>query len=168
MATSGPPAADPAAEPATEPATEPAAPDSRPPSAPPAATRMHYVPDPDAQHSRMPLDAAITHSIAHAGSVDRAKKLYTSIVIVGGGVSFIPGFDILLASRLMHIRPSYLQSVERADIVSAPRDLDPRVLAWKGGAVLSRLECAREMWISSHDWADFGPKLLRDRVLFQW
>ncbi|KAJ2802452.1 actin-like protein arp8 [Coemansia helicoidea] len=160
-AAAGPSAAGP-------PAAEPAAPDSRPPSVPPAESHVRYMPDPDAQHSRMPLDAAITHSIAHAGSVDRAKKLYTSIVIVGGGVSFIPGFDILLASRLMHIRPSYLQSVERADIVSAPRDLDPRVLAWKGGAVLSRLECAREMWLSSRDWADFGPKLLRDRLLFQW
>ncbi|KAJ1727076.1 actin-like protein arp8, partial [Coemansia biformis] len=148
------PSADPAAASATLPATESTTPDSRPPSvasaqqpggpapaavkeepgAAPAEVSVRYVPDPDAQHSRMPLDAAITHSIAHAGSVDRAKKLYTSIVIVGGGVSFIPGFDILLASRLMHIRPRYLQGVERADIVSAPRDLDPRVLAWKGGA----------------------------------
>ncbi|PIA15944.1 actin-like ATPase domain-containing protein [Coemansia reversa NRRL 1564] len=127
-----------------------------------------YVSDPQAQYSRIPLDAAITHSIVHAGSIDRAKKLYTSIVVVGGGVSFIPGFNELLSSRLMYMRPEFLQSVERVDIVSAPRDLDPRVLAWKGGAVLSRLECAKEMWLSSKDWADFGPKLLRDRVLFQW
>ncbi|KAJ2780121.1 actin-like protein arp8 [Coemansia javaensis] len=129
---------------------------------------VRYVPDPDAQRSRMPLDAAITHSIAHAGSIDRAKKLYTSIVIVGGGVSFIPGFADVLASRLIHMRPSYLHGVDRADIVSAPRDLDPRVLAWKGGAVLSRLDCAREMWLSARDWADFGPRLLRDRLLFPW
>ncbi|KAJ2366336.1 actin-like protein arp8 [Coemansia sp. RSA 2611] len=127
-----------------------------------------FLPDEQAQHTRMPLDAAITHSIAHAGSVDRAKKLYASIVIVGGGVAFIPGFDHLLASRLMLMRPDYLQGVERVDIVAPPRDLDPRVLAWKGGAVLSRLECAREMWVSSRDWADFGVRMLRDRVLFQW
>ncbi|KAJ2556231.1 actin-like protein arp8 [Coemansia sp. RSA 1933] len=135
----------------------------------PSVPNVFYVPDHQAQDTRMPLDAAITHSIANAGSADRAKKLYSSIVIVGGGVSFIPGFDDLLASRLMYMRPDYLQGVvERAEIVSAPRDLDPRVLAWKGGAVLSRLECAREMWISSSEWADFGPKLLRDRVLFPW
>ncbi|KAJ2049194.1 Actin- protein 8, partial [Coemansia sp. S2] len=96
-------------------------------------------------------------------------KLYSSIVIVGGGVSFIPGFGELLANRLMYTRPGYLRGVvERADVVSAPRDLDPRVLAWKGGAVLSRLECSKEMWVSSKEWSDFGPRLLRDRVLFQW
>ncbi|KAI9474754.1 hypothetical protein BX667DRAFT_470220 [Coemansia mojavensis] len=128
-----------------------------------------FVSDSEAQYSRIPLDVAITHSIAHSGSIDRARKLYTSIVIVGGGVSFIPGFDDLLASRLMLLRPEFLRSsVERVDIVAPPRDLDPRVLAWKGGAVLGRLECAREMWVSSTDWSDFGPRMLRDRVLFQW
>ncbi|KAJ1959197.1 actin-like protein arp8, partial [Dipsacomyces acuminosporus] len=134
----------------------------------PSVPSVTYVPDPEAQHSRMPLDAAITHSISHAGSVDKAKKLYVSVVLVGGGVSFIPGFGEVLASRLMYIRPEYLQGIERADIVSAPRDLDPRVLAWKGGAVLSRLECAKEMWITSKEWSDFGPRLFRDRLLFQW
>ncbi|KAJ1903735.1 actin-like protein arp8, partial [Coemansia sp. IMI 209127] len=125
----------------------------------PLAPNVFYVPDNQAQHTRMPLDVAITHSIANAGSMDRAKKLYSSIVIVGGGVSFIPGFDDLLSSRMMYVRPDYLQGIERVEIVSAPRDLDPRVLAWKGGAVLSRLDCAREMWISSSEWVDFGPKL---------
>ncbi|KAJ2790109.1 actin-like protein arp8, partial [Coemansia guatemalensis] len=138
------------------------------PATPAASNNTVYITDPQAQYARIPLDAAITHSIVHAGSIDRAKKLYTSIVVVGGGVSFISGFNELLSSRLMYMRPAFLQSLERVDIVSAPRDLDPRVLAWKGGAVLSRLECAKEMWLSSKDWADFGPKLLRDRVLFQW
>ncbi|KAJ2107259.1 actin-like protein arp8, partial [Coemansia sp. RSA 921] len=105
-----------------------------------------FVPDPQAQFMRMPLDAAITHSIVHSGSIDRARKMYASIVIVGGGVAFIPGFDSLLSSRLLQIRPDYLPSVDRIDIVAPPRDLDPRVLAWKGGAVLSRLDTAREMW----------------------
>ncbi|KAJ2158242.1 actin-like protein arp8 [Coemansia sp. RSA 552] len=181
---------DPPTAPATVPATAPGTPDMRSQSAAPSSVStkerqpddlpiaatvalqpvatVTYVSDPEAQDTRMPLDAAITHSIAHAGSIDRARKLYTSIVIVGGGVSFISGFDDLLASRLIHMRPAFLQSVERADIVSAPRDLDPRVLAWKGGAVLSRLECAREMWVSAQDWADFGPRMLRDRVLFPW
>ncbi|KAJ2656752.1 actin-like protein arp8 [Coemansia sp. RSA 1199] len=129
---------------------------------------LTYVPDPQAQFARMPLDAAITHSIVHSGSIDRARKMYASIVIVGGGVAFIPGFDSLLSSRLLQIRPDYLPSVDRIDIVAPPRDLDPRVLAWKGGAVLSRLDTAREMWVSQTEWADFGSRMLRDRVLFQW
>ncbi|KAJ2416288.1 actin-like protein arp8 [Coemansia sp. RSA 2530] len=181
-----------ATAPATVPATAPGTPDPRgpaidtttavkealmavegpsrtSPSTPSMLPSVNYVPDFQAQHSRMPLDQAVTHSITHVGSIDSMKKLYSSIVIVGGGVSFISGFGELLANRLMYTRPSYLRGVvERADILSAPRDLDPRVLAWKGGAVLSRLECSKEMWISAQEWSDFGPRLLRDRVLFPW
>ncbi|KAJ2488281.1 actin-like protein arp8 [Coemansia sp. RSA 2050] len=181
-----------ATAPATVPATAPGTPDPRgpaidatttvkealmavegpsrtSPSTPSMLPSVNYVPDFQAQHSRMPLDQAVTHSITHVGSIDSMKKLYSSIIIVGGGVSFISGFGELLANRLMYTRPSYLRGVvERADILSAPRDLDPRVLAWKGGAVLSRLECSKEMWISSQEWSDFGPRLLRDRVLFPW
>ncbi|KAJ2751564.1 actin-like protein arp8 [Coemansia pectinata] len=184
--------AAPATAPATVPATAPGTPDPRgppidatagvkeallavdapsrtSPSTPSMLPSVSYVPDFQAQYSRMPLDQAVTHSITHVGSIESVKKLYSSIVIVGGGVSFIPGFGELLANRLMYTRPSYLRGVvERADIVSAPRDLDPRVLAWKGGAVLSRLECSKEMWVSNQEWSDFGPRLLRDRVLFQW
>ncbi|KAJ1642797.1 actin-like protein arp8, partial [Coemansia asiatica] len=182
-------AQQPSTEPATVPTTEPGTPELRaahqdaaakdaaakdvsgssatlPPT--PAVASVVYEPDSQAQFSRLPLDVAITHSIAHSGPIERARKLYSSILIVGGGVSFIPGFDELLASRLMYVRPDYMQGIERADVVSAPRDLDPRVLAWKGGAVLSRLECASEMWVSSQEWSDFGARMLRDRALFQW
>ncbi|KAJ1720498.1 actin-like protein arp8 [Coemansia erecta] len=177
--------------PATVPSTEPGTPDPRPQQAannnnssnpPPADTKaatdqplapevpnnITYVPDPDAQHSRMPLDLAITHSIVRSGQLERAQKMYSSILIVGGGVTFIPEFNDVLASRLMYVRPEYMRSVERADIVSAPRELDPRVLAWKGGAVLSRSESDYNMWVSAREWADFGPRLLRDRLFFQW
>ncbi|KAI7832959.1 hypothetical protein BX661DRAFT_178868 [Kickxella alabastrina] len=180
-------ATEPATAPATMPTTAPGTPDLRPqtntttaiasdikeilsttlPSTP-SAPAVSYVADQEPQFSRIPLDLAVTHSIAHSGSHDRARKMYASVLIVGGGVSFIPGFGELLASRLMHVRPEYMMAVERAEVVSAPRDLDPRVLAWKGGAVLSRLECANEMWVSRQEWIDFGTRLLRERVLFQW
>ncbi|KAJ2336065.1 actin-like protein arp8, partial [Coemansia sp. RSA 2681] len=81
------------------------------PSTPSVLPSISYVPDIQAQYSRMPLDQAITHSITHAGSIDSVKKLYSSIVVVGGGVSFIPGFGELLASRLMYTRPGYLKGV---------------------------------------------------------
>ncbi|KAJ2375084.1 actin-like protein arp8 [Coemansia sp. RSA 2607] len=181
----------PAVAPATVPSTEPGTPDPRPqqatnsnpiqvdskatssdstnlPPAPEVPNNITYIPDPDAQHSRMPLDIAITHSIVRSGQLERAQKMYSSILIVGGGVTFIPEFNDVLASRLMYVRPEYMRSVERADIVSAPRDLDPRVLAWKGGAVLSRSESDYNMWVSAKEWADFGPRLLRDRLFFQW
>ncbi|KAJ1901028.1 actin-like protein arp8 [Kickxella alabastrina] len=148
-------ATEPATAPATMPTTAPGTPDLRPQtdtttaiasdikeilsttlSSTPSAPAISYVADQEPQFSRMPLDLAVTHSIAHSGSHDRARKMYASVLIV--------------------------------EVVSAPRDLDPRVLAWKGGAVLSRLECANEMWVSRQEWIDFGTRLLRERVLFQW
>jgi actin-related protein 8 len=46
--------------------------------------------------------------------------------------------------------------------------MDPRAVAWKGAAVLSRLDCASEMWLSRQEWNDAGLRCLRDRILFQW
>ncbi|ORX68757.1 actin-like ATPase domain-containing protein [Linderina pennispora] len=147
-----------ATAPATVPATEPSTPE--PSAAPPAGSSATPVVDKSlvshlkdmaasetktlpptpvvptvTYYARMPLDAAITHSITH---------LYNSIVLVGGGAAFTPGFGEVLASRLMY-------SVERVDIV-----------------VLARLECAREMWVDRTEWMDFGTKLLRERMLFPW
>ncbi|KAJ2726761.1 actin-like protein arp8 [Coemansia sp. Benny D115] len=51
----------------------------------PVTQSIVYVSDPQPQYSRMPLDLAITHSLAHAGSIDRARKLYSSILVRMGG-----------------------------------------------------------------------------------
>jgi actin-related protein 8 len=58
--------------------------------------------------------------------------------------------------------------VDRVRVLTHPRDMDPRAVAWKGAAVLSRLDCANEMWLTQTEWMEGGLRSLRERILFQW
>lgn len=51
-------------------------------------------------------------------------------------------------------------------MLPAPRELDPRLLMWKGASVLSKLETAKEMWIGEQEWSEMGSRCLRERALF--
>ncbi|PVU94097.1 hypothetical protein BB561_002788 [Smittium simulii] len=136
-----------------------------------AATTLKRIFNEEAMDELMPLDQAIVHSIAHSGGIDKVRKFYTSIILVGGGISFIPDIDELLKERLLiHTKKMYKGNdfVERIETFPSPRDLDPRVLVWKGGAVLSRLDIADELWISKHEWNELGTRTLKDRALFLW
>ncbi|PWA00613.1 hypothetical protein BB558_003337 [Smittium angustum] len=131
------------------------------------STRVY---DQEAVEKLMPLDEAITHSIAHTGGIDRVKKFYTSIVIVGGGISFIPDINVLLQDRLFLLANDFYnnEKIDKIEIFPSPRDLDPRVMVWKGGAVYSRLDIMNEMWVTSNEYREVGIKLVKDRTLFQW
>ncbi|OMJ29450.1 Actin-related protein 8 [Smittium culicis] len=120
-----------------------------------------------------PLDAAITHSIAHSGGFDKVKRFYNSIILVGGGISFIPEINSTLQDKLYKLADirsanNEIEKIEKIEIFPSPRDLDPRVLAWKGGAVLSRLDITNELWIYNSEWRHVGARLIKDRTLFQW
>lgn len=53
-------------------------------------------------------------------------------------------------------------------MLSYPREMDPRVLGWKGGAVFARLESVRETWVSRYEWKAYRTALLKERLLFPW
>ncbi|KAG8718047.1 actin-like protein arp8 [Ceratobasidium sp. 394] len=56
--------------------------------------------------------------------------------------------------------------MEKVQVVPAPKDIDPRVLSWKGAAVLAKLEALNDMWVSGSDWDMLGMRALRERTLF--
>jgi actin-related protein 8 len=58
--------------------------------------------------------------------------------------------------------------VEKVEILSAPREIDPRILAWKGAAVLNKLDTTKEMWLTEKEWSLFGENALQERILFVW
>ena len=66
-------------------------------------------------------------------------------------------FSTLIAQRA---------AIERVEVLPAPRELDPRLLMWKGASVLSKLETAKEMWIGEQEWSEMGSRCLRERALF--
>lgn len=42
--------------------------------------------------------------------------------------------------------------MEKVQIIPPPKDVDPRVLAWKGAAVLGKMEGVADLWINAADW----------------
>ncbi|KAH7327676.1 hypothetical protein B0J17DRAFT_580896 [Rhizoctonia solani] len=115
--------------------------------------------------SKLPLDVAIFNSTRAAGGVDRIKK-FLQVVVIVGGTSMIPGMVHALESRLQAIAFPLVPGMEKVQVVPSPKDIDPRVLSWKGAAVLAKLEALNDMWITPRDWDMLGMRGLRERTLF--
>lgn len=57
-------------------------------------------------------------------------------------------------------------SAPTVSVIPPPRDLDPTLLAWKGMAVLPRLDSAADMWTGREEWNLLGWKAIRDKSAF--
>lgn len=60
-----------------------------------------------------PLEKAIIESITNAGlatDFGKVRKFYSNLLFVGGGISKIPGFDLLITDRINIWRPKFLTS----------------------------------------------------------
>ncbi|ORX43767.1 actin-like ATPase domain-containing protein [Piromyces finnis] len=140
---------------------------------------------------------------------DRIRKIYSSILVIGGG-GMIPGLSKMIEDRVSHwlhvllpqgILNSAIQHEIKDDIsvvddkrrtvnrkgntktapqrkglggssnttgtgtaiiapkvITSPRDIDSRVLTWKGASILSKLDCASEMWVGAKEWENGGIK----------
>ncbi|KAI8806767.1 hypothetical protein BJ742DRAFT_773790 [Cladochytrium replicatum] len=51
-------------------------------------------------------------------------------------------------------------------VVTSPRELDPRVLVWKGASVLARLDMTAEMWIGKREWYLGGIERVLGKMFF--
>lgn len=47
--------------------------------------------------------------------------------------------------------------MEKVQIIPPPKEVDPGVLAWKGAAVLGKMESASELWVTAADWVGRRP-----------
>ena len=41
---------------------------------------------------------------------------------------------------------------DAVQVIPPPKEVDPRVLAWKGAAVLSKMDTAADLWLTKVDW----------------
>ncbi|KAM4022598.1 actin-related protein 8 [Anomaloglossus baeobatrachus] len=114
------------------------------------------------------LDKAILHSIDCCTSDDMKKKMYSSILVVGGGLMFHKAQQFLQHRILNKMPPSFRRVVENVEVITRPKDMDPRLIAWKGGAVLACLDTTQELWIYQREWQRFGVRMLRERAAFVW
>ncbi|XP_061913892.1 actin-related protein 8 isoform X2 [Entelurus aequoreus] len=114
------------------------------------------------------LDKAILHSIDCCASDETKRKMYSSVLVVGGGLMF-PGAQEFLLHRIVNkMPPSFRRLVDNVEVITRPKDMDPRLIAWKGGAVLACLDTTQEIWIHQREWQRFGVRMLRERAAFVW
>uniref|UniRef100_A0A3B4YQG9 Actin related protein 8 n=1 Tax=Seriola lalandi dorsalis TaxID=1841481 RepID=A0A3B4YQG9_SERLL len=114
------------------------------------------------------LDKAILHSIDCCASDETKRKMYSSILVVGGGLIFHGAQEFLLHRIINKMPPSFRRLVDNVEVITRPKDMDPRLISWKGGAVLACLDTTQEMWIHQREWQRFGVRMLRERAAFVW
>ncbi|KAJ7281463.1 hypothetical protein C8J57DRAFT_1297692 [Mycena rebaudengoi] len=115
--------------------------------------------------SKLPLDVAIFNSARAAGGDEKIRK-YLQAVLVIGGSGLIPGMPHGLESRLQAIATPLVVDMEKVQIIPPPKEVDPRVLAWKGAAVLAKMDGVSELWVTQTDWDVLGLRGLKERCFF--
>ena len=87
---------------------------------------------------------------------EQVQKLVQNIILVGG-YSLIPHLPQMLLDRLL----------ETGLTGSVIGGMDPRQVAWKGGAVYSRLESINDGgWLTREEWNAKGVRALHEKCIF--
>ncbi|XP_002730533.1 actin-related protein 8-like [Saccoglossus kowalevskii] len=114
------------------------------------------------------LDEAILHSISCCSSDETKKKMYGTILVIGGGLQFQGAQEMLHRKILKGIPEKFRSQVESVDVICKAKELDSKMTCWKGGAVLCCLDTSQELWIRQREWQHYGLKVLRERSPFVW
>ena len=132
---------------------------------PPSVNPSGFAIDVCFEASKLPLDVAIFNSARASGGDEKIRK-YLQAVLVVGGSALIPGMAHALESRLQAIATPLVPNMEKVQIIPPPKGVDPRVLAWKGAAVLAKMESVADLWITPADWDILGMRGLRERCYY--
>jgi actin-related protein 8 len=54
--------------------------------------------------------------------------------------------------RLQAIATPLVPNMEKVQIIPPAKDVDQRVLAWKGAAVLGKMDGVSDLWLTAADW----------------
>lgn len=116
----------------------------------------------------MGLDEAILYSIDKCESDEVKKKMYSCIVVVGGGLN-VESIQPWLQYCVWKNMPAYFRPLlETMDVITNPKEMDPQIVAWKGAAILACLDTTQELWIKQKEWQQFDVRMLRERSPFVW
>jgi actin-related protein 8 len=116
----------------------------------------------------LPLDQAILRSIFSLSTEPHVKRALNNIMLTGGG-SRLNGLANHLLSRLSLDPRITTQGWDRTlRILVGARELDPRILTWKGATVMARLDSSSDLWLLPQEWKAAHIRLLRDKVTFLW
>ncbi|CAH1797829.1 unnamed protein product [Owenia fusiformis] len=114
------------------------------------------------------LDDAILWSIDRCSSDEMKKKMYSCIVVVGGGLNF-EGSQAWLQYRIWTKMPAHYRiQLETMDVITKAKDMEPQLTCWKGATIMCCCDTAHELWIKRREWEKDGVKVLRERTPFVW
>lgn len=68
----------------------------------------------------------------------------------------IKGMSQSLQSRLSSLCVPLVSNMPLVQIQPPPKDVDPRVLIWKGASVLGKMDGVSELWVTREDWVRLG------------
>ena len=111
------------------------------------------------------LDRAI-RDVTSDFSSDRQKRIF-SFVILSGGAAKTPGLADYLTERIRQL-PGFQALDRQLRVITGAKEMDPRAMAWKGGCVASKIDCAGEMWCARAEWQAAGLRALLDKITFVW
>jgi len=115
--------------------------------------------------SKLPLDVAIFNSARAAGGDEKIRKYLQAVLVIGGSAN-IPAMTHGLESRLQAIATPLVADMEKVVIIPPPKEVEPTVLAWKGAAVLGKMDGVSELWVTQSDWDVLGLRGLKERCFF--
>lgn len=132
------------------------------------------------------LEDVISYSIFQLKDADARKKA-ANCVVISGGFARSPFLVEELEDRLIERIAKFDANIDRVEVVNhAHRDCDVAEMVWTGGAVLPKLDCMRDSFVSKNRWlgrvdaeeerdrrdrkdcAEFGVKYLKEKIAFQW
>lgn len=106
---------------------------------------------------------------------DLKRRLFSCVLVCGGGFQF-DGLSEWLQDRLQRHTPRWGYADE-GDLEPG-MEVIPKVISsckipvstvtWKGAAILSSLDTAKDLWITRHLWDKAGGKYLREKSLFHY
>ncbi|KAJ7623175.1 hypothetical protein FB45DRAFT_924792 [Roridomyces roridus] len=114
---------------------------------------------------KLPLDVAIFNSARAAGGDDKIRKYLQAVLVIGGSAS-IPAITHGLESRLQAIATPLVADMEKVAIIPPPKEVELAVLAWKGAAVLGKMDGVSELWVTQSDWDILGMRGLKERCFY--
>ncbi|XP_034114883.1 actin-related protein 8 [Drosophila albomicans] len=109
----------------------------------------------------VPLDQAVIRAIGRCLSYETRRKMFGAILLVGSSAK-LRGLAAWLEQRISQQVPPGVE------VNVFTKGMDVGMVAWKGAAIMSVLESARELWISQREWQRYGLRILRERSPFLW
>ncbi|KAI9844286.1 MAG: actin-like protein arp8 [Sclerophora amabilis] len=114
-----------------------------------------------------PLHASVLTSISHASNAEddrRTRDFLGGVMVIGGGGQ-IPGFCAFLEQKMRELNPAFAKEIL---VGTAPRELDPQVVIWKGASVFGKLKGTNDSWIGGMEYDRLGSRLLAYKCMWAW